>query len=104
MDDESPVAQSDSSVGLSLNEDSQREVVDQLTDEDKGSEKTVDNNESATAEWPAASVKLEFKLLYLFTHCYYIVHTSVSLIFCVEVITGEKFLNFFTGGFLGPKK
>jgi len=59
VDDETSVAQSSPSVGCAVSDDSQREIVDQLTDANKESEKTVDDNESATHDSPtAASVRL----------------------------------------------
>ena len=64
-DEEMSVAQSNSSVGLVLNDDSQREIVCQPMDEHRGSEKTVDSDESATHECPAALVKLDLTCCYI---------------------------------------
>jgi len=54
--DETSVAQSSPFSGVALNDDSQREIVDQLTVVHEGNQKPVDNHELATHDCPATSV------------------------------------------------
>ena len=63
--DETSVAQS-SPVDVASNDDSQREVVDQLIDVHKESQKTVDDRESATHECPTALVKYDLTCCYIY--------------------------------------